>query len=271
MPRIPDYLLKSVAFLYPSEEAALSMKVAGGSGFLVRLARELGDERLFLVTNQHVIQGCPYAHVFARDSTKVIKLGDFIRHPHGDDVAVAPIDSVTHADLFAIDWRTIALHQTQMSGLNFGVGDDVFMLGRHVSARGPNQLTPVARFGNIAMMPGPLVKDGRHFQVEAFLMEMRSMPGYSGSPVFVYLAPGSFRGDGTTMPLFSETVKLVGVDTGHIERTTMVEVRGPDLQYQPSDEMQVRLNSGVSVVAPIWKVTEALADALGVEIPWGDE
>ena len=50
------------------------------------------------------------------------------------------------------------------------------------------------------MMPGELVKDGRGLLVEAFLVEMRSISGFSGSPVFVVMPGGSDRGNGTIIP-----------------------------------------------------------------------
>jgi hypothetical protein len=56
------------------------------------------------------------------------------------------------------------------------------------------------------MMPGAQVEDGRGLRVEAFLTEMRSLPGFSGSPVFVYIGSGSDRGNGTMMPFYSQNI-----------------------------------------------------------------
>jgi hypothetical protein len=57
-----------------------------------------------------------------------------------------------------------------------------------VNHEGKQRNLPSARFGNIAQMPGePIEFDG--LSQESFLVEARSVAGYSGSPVFVYLPP----------------------------------------------------------------------------------
>jgi hypothetical protein len=138
------------------------------------------------------------------------------------------------------------------------VGDEVFMLGRFISHSGIKRNQPLARFGNIAMMPGELVEDGRGMRVEAFLVEMRSLSGFSGSPVFVYMGPGTYRGDAKMMPFYSETIGLMGIDTGH------TEICAPVLQTGSRSETGLRasLNTGIAVIAPIWKIREVLDEEI---------
>ncbi len=99
-----------------------------------------------------------------------------------------------------------------LNELNAGVGDEVVMIGRFVAHDGRVRNAALARFGNIAMMPGEPVTDGRGMKVEAFLVEMRSLSGFSGSPAFIYMGPGTYRGDGRMMPFYSETIGLIGID-----------------------------------------------------------
>jgi len=107
-------------------------------------------------------------------------------------------------------------------------------------------------------MPGELVKDGRDISVEAFLVEMRSLSGFSGSPVFVYMGPGTYRGDDakTMMPFYSETIGLIGIDTGH------TAIRGDVIDRRtgkPVDESwRVEQNSGIAIVSPVWKINDVL-------------
>src|SRR5438445_660680 len=90
------------------------------------------------------------------------------------------------------------------------VGGTGFLLGWFISHSSKQTNQPLARFGNIAMMPGEKVVDGRGLRVEAYLVEMRSLSGYSGSPVFVYLAPGSYRGEGKgMMPFYQEAIGMI--------------------------------------------------------------
>jgi hypothetical protein len=80
-------------------------------------------------------------------------------------------------EIIGSSWLEVAPTPARMDQLNIGVGDEVFMIGRFISHQGLNRSQPLARFGNIAMMPGERVRDGRGFDVEAFLVEMRSLSG----------------------------------------------------------------------------------------------
>ena len=70
-----------------------------------------------------------------------------------------------------------------------GPGDDAFMVGRFVSHQGLNKSVPAVRFGNISMDPAP-IKQVNGELADSYCIDMRSRPGYSGSPVFVYRTPG---------------------------------------------------------------------------------
>ena len=60
------------------------------------------------------------------------------------------------------------------------------MVGRFVSHEGKQQNSPAVRFGNIAMMQKEKIIDERGVAQESFLVEIRSLPGYSGSAVLIY-------------------------------------------------------------------------------------
>jgi hypothetical protein len=102
------------------------------------------------------------------------------------------------------------------------------------------------------MMPWePMKHESGHMQ-ESFAVEMRSLGGYSGSPVFLYM-----------MPLLSRVHHyptsmgpwLMGVDWGHIISTEPVRNKYGD----PSpDGQHVRSNSGMIGVVPAWKLQELL-------------
>jgi hypothetical protein len=188
-------------------------------------------------------------------------VGGWTNHPDGDDVSLAPIDFDIPDDwaVGALVWEDFCPTQERMDELNIGVGDDVLMLGRFTCHSGRQQNQPLARFGNIAMMPGERVKDGRGLEVDAFLVEMRSIPGFSGSPVFVVIGAGSYRGEygggAKMMPFNSETIGLLGIDTGH--KPIMHEVRQADGKPM-TPTMYVEQNSGVAIVAPYTKILDAL-------------
>lgn len=257
MPRIPDVLLQSVGFLYPSADAAVNGDRVGGTGFLVRVNGDREPTTL-VVTNQHVAAGCNHLRLTRTDTgLDVVEITEWVLHPDGDDVAVAVLSRSAGGVESGLDWSNLAATPERLEELNAGVGDEVIMIGRFIAHDGRVRNAPLARFGNIAMMPGEPVIDGRNLKVEAFLVEMRSLAGFSGSPVFVYMGPGTYRGDGRMMPFYTETIGLIGIDTGHkVLDLPIRDANGETTEYRAVQ------NSGVAIVAPVGKVREVLEDAL---------
>jgi hypothetical protein len=109
------------------------------------------------------------------------------------------------------------------------------------------------------MMDGEKVRDGRGMLVDAFLVEMRSLPGFSGSPVFLTIGAGSYRGvygaetEAKMMPFYSETVGLLGIDTGHKSLAQPVLNDSGEAVEPPQF---VNQNSGVAIVAPYYAIAE---------------
>ena len=103
-------------------------------------------------------------------------------HPSGDDLAVCLISFDWQSMRFNFVPRSLLLDKETCTRFNFGSGDETFVIGRFINHEGKQQNLPTARFGCIAQMPIEPV-DGQ----ESFLVETRSIGGYSGSPVFVYI------------------------------------------------------------------------------------
>jgi hypothetical protein len=238
--------MNSVVFLYQSLDA-LEANAPGGTGFIVQDNRD----RKLLITNIHVAAQCKWVKIKGSDGPYQIEIDAhrWIHHPDGDDISVLVL-ATRECPPAAIVLDDMLATEARMAELNAGVGDEVFMLGRLVSHSGQNALTPLARFGNIAMMPGEPIVDGRNLKVDAFLVEMRSVSGFSGSPVFIYIGPGTYRGNGTMMPFYSEQIGLIGIDAGHKQLTAPVE------GLQGQEPAFVKLNSGISIVVPYTKIKE---------------
>ena len=64
-----------------------------------------------------------------------------------------------------------------------GIGDEVQMIGLFSRAPGKSQISPVVRSGAVAMLPKEKVPS-QIGDIEAYLVEARSLGGMSGSPVF---------------------------------------------------------------------------------------
>ena len=246
MPRIPEILLNAIAFLFSSRDAATA-GMPGGTGFFVRD----GGNRTFLVTNTHVSAQCSVVKINGTRGPLTIELDplQWRRHPDGDDVSIYQFTPKADWSVSSIILADVLATRERMAELNVGVGDEIFMLGRFISHEDLVTVHPMARFGNIAMMPGQLVKDGRNLKVEAFLVEMRSLSGFSGSPVFVHIASGADRGNGTIMPFYSQTIGLIGIDAGHKRHRASVEGIG-------ATDAFVQQNTGVAIVVPYYKIRE---------------
>lgn len=287
MPKIPQHFLGCCIYLYDSKKSAKKGESFGGSGFLVSVesnpiweAQVSNDPRrrkaalffpphIYAVTNKHVAHGgFPVIRLNTMGNEfDVLELehDDWLPHPDGDDLVVASIDLPTDAhDYMSIRTHTF-LHSDNLSSI--GVGDDTFMVGRFITHAGRQRNTPSVRFGSIAMMPFEKVKVGNYMQ-EAFLVETRSISGYSGSPVFVYqpveemLTIPASRHSGYDAETHTTSISnlvgypvLLGIDCGHIDKYEDVL----DNKDQPHPYgWHVKSNTGMAIVIPAWRLYEFL-------------
>jgi hypothetical protein len=247
VPSIDYDLLDCVVYLYPSaDEAELGVE-AGGTGFLVNVWPEGEDdfdggyEHLYAITNEHVVSEnaiCPSPVIRLNTHTGKhdvypLDCDGWIPDPGGSDLAVHYFGLVESG---SFRYQSIStekfISESDVRYSRIGPGDDVFMVGRFFLHEGTQRNTPSLRFGNISMMPFEPVKHPSLRDQESFLVEMRSMSGYSGSPVFLYhpyRAPtpkvdrGILRHTGSVLikqgaPEKTSlwNVKLLGIDWGHI-------------------------------------------------------
>jgi len=152
-----------------------------------------GLELLCVVTNKHIVEdGSATVRVNTPDDKfDIIALdgAKWYYHPDGDDIAVSPIGfNTTHHKIRSIPSESF-LTKKLIEQYDVGVGDDIFVVGRFISREGKTRNIPSVRFGAIAQMPAePIILDGALAQ-ESYLIEARSIPGYSGSPVFLAIPP----------------------------------------------------------------------------------
>jgi hypothetical protein len=132
------------------------------------------------------------------------------------------------------------------------------MVGRFVNHEGRQRNTPTARFGNISMMPWEPVRNPLRGAQESFLVETRSLGGYSGSPVFLHILPYTARAgkEGYYMPEQGAGPWLLGVDWGHLPITE--EVKAKNSNTELDEDLIVESNSGQMGVVPAWKLRELL-------------
>jgi hypothetical protein len=164
----------------------------------------------YAVTAKHVVEVC------GRDSQdgKVLlrtniregkaefvetKPADWFFHPTDEtvDVAVMPIANQDHDFLKSLDIQLIHMRHPGIADeqvireQGIGPGDEVYIVGLFSNRPGKLRNIPIARGGNIAAIPGEPVNVPRwgDRNIEAYLIESRSIGGLSGSPVFVQPGP----------------------------------------------------------------------------------
>jgi hypothetical protein len=270
MPRIPDEIQNCSAYIYPSSEAAKHGEEAGASGFLVGVQLEKNAEyyQIYVVTNRHAIYRGKTKYIrLNRNDGEIqifpIKKKSWLLHSDGDDLAVLPIDFPQSEITFSfVDVKHFAL-SGDVGAHGIGCGDDVFMVGRFIGHDGKQRNFPSIRFGNIAMMPNEKIRHPTFkIEQESYLVECRSIPGYSGSPVFMYkgslvMLPQRYTGGlVSTLP---QIPWLLGVDWCHLnDPQPVLDADGEPLP----GGWRVRSNTGMAAVVPAWRLLDILNGAV---------
>lgn len=277
MPRIRDDFLRCVFYLYPSARAAEEGQRTGGTGFFVTApieADEPGHDAYwhapYAVTNAHVING---GNLYVRANTRdgkvnIIRTEDaaWLRGPNGADFAIlrgAPAPE-TH-EFHTIRYSSFLTREV-VDGWDIGPGDDIFFVGRFVNHEGRQKNTPSVRFGNIAMMPGERIKVSGISAQESYLIEARSIPGYSGSPVFVYIPTSSPRPyvhqSGKTLRNLTgpaDQTYLLGIDWCHTwDRHRLEREEKPGVFSEARENLWARQNTMMMGVIPAYLLADLL-------------
>lgn len=245
MPRIDDTFLGSVVYIYPSVKSAERGEHEGGTGVLIacRLSPQSRYAQLYVISNKHVVTGFKTKAIVLRFNAAngtahilLTKTEDWVT-AYGDDLAAHPIDLSNSDCRGTVIPDSIFLSEEMVSMYDIGPGDETFMVGRLMTHDGRQKNTPVVRFGNISMMPLEPIRASDGEQV-AFLVECRSLSGFSGSPVFVWVPEGH-------RPNFRRLEAphgpwLLGINCGHFVMPGTKE------------------NAAVEIVIPAWRLQKFL-------------
>jgi hypothetical protein len=269
VPFVPRAFLDGIVFLYPSVAAAQAREKWGGSGFLLGIPSEVNDHivHLYAVTADHVRTGAPVVRLVSESGDVELHdapAADWLPHPDGDDVAILPLGSIPERR-YTYSTPGHFISPEDLSEYGVGPGDECMMVGRYVNHEGEQFDRPIVRFGNLAMMPELISQPERAFDQASFLVDMRSVWGFSGSPVFVY-----YENTGPRVPI-RKTEKpsldaifendwsglmskswLLGVNWGNLPVWT-------DMTDSHGSKSRVRVNSTAACVVPAWRLNELLA------------
>lgn len=279
MPYISDIVVSSVFYLFQDEESALNSEKAGGTGFFVHMKSDDGNDCIYAVTNRHVIEQASafVIRVNTNDGgfdTIPLTLCDWVNHPNGADIAIASVEINHKHHRYSPIPAQFFVSKESVETQDVDIGDEVYMLGRFIHHGGKTFNMPSARSGIISVLPNSkeLIPMNPRYNMpdqEAFLVEMRSISGYSGSPVFLHNDVSDFmiklqsilgrildKNDKLNELLRNEPhVALAGIDAGNFPMYEDVLDAGDDYKKTPFKAVN---HSGFSIVIPAWKIVEAL-------------
>lgn len=238
--QIPNEIKECVVFLAYVETS--NSKKLIGTGFFINV-----NNITYLVTAAHVVNG-PRNKLPKTDTQILMRINtiengyeylplsmdDFAFAPFDTDIAVVKLRSL---DINKYKYKTIPYEMFVTSEIlanqSIGIGDQVFIAGLFFNHFGNQRNIPLVRSGNIAAMPEePVSGENKAKLKEVYLVELMSMGGFSGSPVFVYLNP--FRLNNNALNISGESkIYFLGLLHGHWD-----------------DNKQSPQNTGITIVIP---------------------
>ena len=262
MPRIPDQQLDSVFYLYPSLSSAEFGEGYGGCGHLLLVPFERAKQNhLYAVTNRHVIDGGSLTIRISTADQGLLPIDTdkrkWFRHPDGDDLAILLIDFPHQFNCTAANFsEDRCVTKSLIEKHDLGVGEEAFSVGRLVDHDGKQKHAPVVRFGNISQMPTEKIRQDDGYMQESYLVEGRSVGGYSGSPVYIFIPPWAVRPGKREVGSYHHGPWLLGINWGHLTKWQPVcDSSGRPISSHGS---KVEQNTGMMAVVPAWKLIEMI-------------
>ena len=257
---VPDEIRKCVAFI--GYQWISGPKLAGTVFFVFMEIPGIPLHFAYGITAKHVIDavnknssdGKAFIRFNTKDGATAVvqtECSDWVNHPtnRGVDVAALPM---TLGGILDHLYYPVAGFATDdvVSQQQIGVGDDVFLTGLFVNHYGRDRNVPIVRVGNIAAMPEDRVATRDFGNIEAYLVEARSIGGLSGSPVFVMMG---IQRRGGNIVAGSPQFFLLGLMHGHFD------LPQPAVDTVVEDTTGTgNVNVGIGIVVPARQILEVL-------------
>lgn len=279
LPRVPERFENAVVFMFgqhPERDDALIGP--GGTGVIIETPSSTlsGEYHTYVVSNKHVIDQTPWVRVNTCDGgTRILECisEDWISDGQ-EDLAILDITDEISYETDYCSWINHGNFLTARHVLahHIGIGDQVFMLGLFSDHDGSSRNSPVARFGNIAAMPNPLIPvitgPDDCYKRPAFLNDMRSRQGFSGSPVWIWRGQeqdlteydgGGLRFNRTTGGIYNSAPPFLcfaGIHRGQFpEKTSVLMSKDENLVRQGTE---FTIASAMTIVIPAWEISRLL-------------
>ncbi|HEV7925040.1 MAG TPA: hypothetical protein VGR14_06785 [Verrucomicrobiae bacterium] len=260
--RIPESVRKCVVYVGTETTdpgTGTTAIVFRGTGFLVSVPTSIrGKNFHYIVTAKHVAVMLDREDAFIisvnsksgalrgiRAETKQVKW-----HCHDSDfsadVALTPLG----ADLRDFDIVAMPVgmfvKKSQVESIGVGPGDELVISGLFSRHPGKTKNMPIIRIGHIAMMPDDPVPTQSFGDMEAYLIEARSIGGLSGSPVLLLKHVYTHE---VVVQLY-----LLGLVHGHWDTPSdaMTDAMGA------KSGILAGVNMGIAIVTPAQKILDII-------------
>jgi hypothetical protein len=260
--QIPDEIRKSVCFILYKSNGNLQL---AGTGFFVSIPSSVHPQGqfIYLVTAKHVIAAVQsrsqdqlvWLRINKTDGTYTLKSVPINLWNYSEDssvdIAVVPVTLHKKDELdYSLISISIAATDDIIKQQSIGVGADLFLPGLFVNHAGKTKNIPIVRTGAIAAMPEEPIETASG-NMEAYLIEARSIGGLSGSPVFVFLPSGRIINQ--KLQFDPPSMYWLGVMQGHWD---VLSASTDTVVFDNSS--QQRVNMGIGIVVPVQKVLAIL-------------
>lgn len=296
MPRIPKQVENNVFYLYRTDPKTGEVTGPWGTGFVV--VRPYGPPDLLMghyyaVSNHHVAVdgGASLIRINTAKGSRLIDTDplDWTFFGQGDDLCVTDITDQLDPDddISAVKEDTFASRKL-IDDYEIRFGEDAFMVGLFVDHGGSKRNAPSTRFGNVSRLASEsdLVKQPNGNLRPSHLVDLRSRPGFSGSPVFVFRThasdlsteftdamKGAARGSYILFTEKEHFLKLLGVHCGQFRDVIKIKearnlevgealeaieegVENANVALKIGDKLYIP--SSMTIVVPAWCITDLL-------------
>lgn len=253
---LPNDILKSVCFLclkrkLPNESlyfvGTAFFASSTSSSYLVTARHNIEEAIVLANTKPKAYQPGLFARINSSEGSKVIRLVDAKwRYPasQATDVAVMPDAALGEKDLEYM-YLPLGCSATaeKIRNHGIGIGSEIFVSGLFSLHRGARRNFPVVRRGIIAAMPNEPLHDEKNRSYDAYLAELLSTKGMSGSPVLVKSNRAYVAGEEPRCGLL-----LLGLVKGHFR---------DELEGYPKDK-QDDFHAGLSKIVPVQEILKVI-------------
>jgi hypothetical protein len=257
--RVADEFLHCVVFLGAKiSRDGVERFHLGGTGFFVSIPGTDPDSLLvFLVTAKHNIEKAKQfgdGDIYLRMNTVdgrygLMKVAMPWHYSEDEAVDIAVLAITPPHDVF--EYRHIFLDtfasEEVLGEHGIGIGEEIILPGLFTQRQGNKRNIPIIRSGIIAAMPDePLEDVDTGLEYHAYLAELRSIGGLSGSPVFAMLPAGRKHAEIPT----GYRGFLIGLVRGHWD----LERRSMEYGDAPVESM----NMGIATITPVQELIKIL-------------